>query len=201
MTDRPEDMPPRPLGPRPEVVEFLLTRRSRPAKTLGTEGPDDDALALMIRAAARSPDHGKLAPWRFLVLSGPARERLAAAALAHGAASGLAPEKAEKAAAQFGQGAAIVAVVASPDAAAPIPVWEQELSAGAVCLALLNAALAMGWGANWLTGPFARDPGFLGPALGLGAHEFVAGFIHIGRETVVPADRPRPDTGALTTWL
>ncbi|MGF1500638.1 MAG: nitroreductase family protein [Paracoccaceae bacterium] len=187
--------------PHPDVVEFLLSRRSRPAKTLATEPvPSEAEIQTILTAAARTPDHGKLAPWRFLIIAGAARERLAAAALAHGAASGLAPADAEKAATQFRQGAVIIAVVASPKPSAKIPRWEQELSAGAVCLAALNAALALGWGANWLTGPFARDASFLGQ-LGLASDEFVAGYIHIGRETLAPSDRDRPDLAALVTRL
>ncbi|MEM9784753.1 MAG: nitroreductase family protein, partial [Pseudomonadota bacterium] len=154
----------------------------------------------MLTVAARSPDHGKLEPWRFVVLSRDAMIALADHARAHGARIGMAPEQAEKAAMNFTFGGAIVAVVAAPKAEAKIPVWEQELSSGAVCLALVNAALAAGWGANWLTGPFARDAGFLSPALGLAAHEFVAGFVHLGRETAVPPDRPRPDIDAITEW-
>ena len=75
------------------------------------------------------------------------------------------------------------------------------MSAGCVCLALVNAALAAGWGANWLTGWMARDTGFLAQGLGLAEAEFVAGFIHLGTETVVPPERPRPDVAALTTWV
>jgi len=75
------------------------------------------------------------------------------------------------------------------------------MSAGTVCLALVNAALAAGWGANWLSGWMARDRAFLTEGLGLTETEFVAGFIHIGTETVVPPERPRPDVAALTTWL
>jgi len=186
--------------PRPEVVDFLLTRRSRPAKTLADKGPHNHTLRTILTAAARSPDHGKLEPWRFVVIEGAARHRVAAAAEARAAEIGLAPDRAEKAARAFTQGAVIVAVISRPDPAASIPVWEQELSAGAVCLALLNAALASGWGANWLTGPLARDEGFL-KALGGAPGEFAAGFIHIGAETVVPAERPRPDIEAITTWL
>ena len=74
------------------------------------------------------------------------------------------------------------------------------LSAGAVCLALLNAALAAGWGANWLTGWGAHDAAFRETALGLAPHESVAGFVHIGTETAAPPDRPRPDIDAITDW-
>jgi len=204
MSDTDHGAPPAamgPLAPNPAALDFLLTRRSRPAKTLGSEGPGRTELETLLTAAARSPDHGKLEPWRFAVIAGDARTRVAAAAEAHATALGMAPEAAEKAARAFTQGAVIVAVIATPKPSANIPDWEQALSAGAVCLALLNAALASGWGANWLTGPLAREPAFLTDALGCGVGEWPAGFIHIGAETVIPADRPRPDIASLTTWL
>lgn len=187
---------------RPEVLDFLLTRRSRPAKTLGLETPDRAELEVMLTAASRTPDHGKLAPWRFIVIRDMARrEEIAAMATEHMSRARLDSDKIEKNANSFRFGGVIVAVVATPHATAKIPVWEQELASGGVCLALLNAALASGWGANWLTGPLARDPAFLGDAFGCAAHEFVAGFIHIGNEQIAPADRDRPDIGEITTWL
>ncbi|MEM9147871.1 MAG: nitroreductase [Pseudomonadota bacterium] len=190
-----------PLLPKPEVLEFLLARRSRPAKTLGGPGPGRDELETILTAAARTPDHGKLVPWRFAVADEAAMARLADLATRHVEALELEPAKAEKAAASFTQGAALIAVIAAPVASAKIPDWEQALSAGAVCLAAVNAALAMGWGANWLTGPFSTHAPFLAEAFRCADHEYAAGFIHIGRETVIPADRDRPELAAITTWL
>jgi nitroreductase len=186
--------------PRPEVMDFLLSRRSRPAKTLGPGGPDRDALRRMLTAAARSPDHGKLEPWRFVVIEGAARERAAALAAERVESLGLDESTATKTVAAFSQGDVIVAVISSPKPSEKIPLWEQHLSAGAVCLALLNAALASGWGANWLTGKMAYDPVFCADFLKCGDGEAVAGFIHIGNETIAPRDRPRPDVEALTIW-
>jgi nitroreductase len=194
------DAPVAPLAPRPEALDFLLTRRSRPAKTLAAPGPDRAALRTLLTAAARTPDHGKLEPWRFVVIAGAAQARMAATVRARAAALGHAPEAAEKAASAFTQGAVIVAVLASPKPSEKIPEWEQLMSAGAVCLSLLNAALAAGWGANWLSGWASRDPEVLA-ALGARGAEFVAGFLHLGTETVAPPERPRPDVDALTTWL
>ncbi|MEM6677337.1 MAG: nitroreductase family protein [Pseudomonadota bacterium] len=182
-------------------MAFLETRRSRPAKTLTAEAPPREAIERMIAAAARSPDHGKLEPWRFVVADRAAMAGLEAAAMARAPALGLDAEGAAKAARNFTFGGAIVSVIAAPKPGAKIPEWEQALSAGAVCLALLNAAAAAGWGANWLTGPFAKDPGFLETALGCGPDEYAAGFIHLGRETAVPPDRPRPDLTRIVTWL
>ncbi|MDH3666029.1 MAG: nitroreductase [Paracoccaceae bacterium] len=186
--------------PRPEVMEFLLSRRSRPAKTLGPGGPDRSALEQMLAAAARSPDHGKLEPWRFIVIEGASREQAQALAADRAQALELDESTAAKTVAAFGQGEVIVAVISSPKPSEKVPLWEQHLSAGAVCLALLNAALASGWGANWLTGKMAYDPVFIMDFLRCTDGEAVAGFIHIGTETVMPQDRPRPNLSAITTW-
>ena len=111
----------------------------------------------------------------------------------------LPADKIEKNATAFSYGGVIVAVIASPKPSDKIPRWEQELAAGGVCLALLNATLASGWGANWLTGPLCRDQAFL-DEFGCSKAEFIAGFIHIGDEQVVPADRDRPDLQAIVIW-
>ncbi|SIO55754.1 Nitroreductase [Rhodovulum sp. ES.010] len=187
--------------PRPEVLDFLLTRRSRPAKTLAAPAPAREDLIPLLTAAARSPDHGKLEPWRFVVLERLALDRLAGLVRARGAALGEAEETIAKAAAAYADSPLAVAVIASPKPSEKIPESEQLLSAGAVCLALLNAALAAGWGANWLTGWPVYDRGFLEDGLELAPHEQVAGVIHIGTETVTPPDRPRPDVDAITTWV
>ena len=189
------------LAHRPEVLEFLLTRRSRPAKTLPGPGPAHATRETLLQAAARSPDHGKLEPWRFLVLQGAALTRLAEATRERGRARGKDPDKLEKDVSGFVRSPAVIAVVASPKPSEKIPEVEQTLSAGAVCLALLNAALASGWGANWLSSWMAYDPEFLTGQLGLDAGEFVAGFIHIGTETSVPPDRPRPALEQVVTWV
>lgn len=185
----------------PAALDFLLTRRSRPAKTLSRPGPDPDTIETLLTAAARTPDHGKLEPWRFIVLEGDALDRLGAVAESCGKAKGLDPAACEKASRMFTQTPCSIAVVASPNLQAKIPEIEQTLSAGAVCLALLNAALASGWGANWLTGWMAFDREWLTDALDLEPHEYVAGFIHIGTERSVPPDRPRPKLEDKVTWL
>jgi len=187
--------------PRPEVLEFLQTRRSRPAKTLTTPVPARDEVEKLLTIAARSPDHGKLEPWRFVVLEKAALTRLAALVVELGAGKDLPEEKLEKARRQFADADLAIAVVASPVPSEKVPEVEQILSAGAVCLALLNGALASGWGANWLSGWMALDREFLRRGLGLEAHEFVAGFIHVGTETIAPPERPRPDVAAKTHWV
>ena len=187
--------------PNPAALQFLQTRRSRPAKTLTTPVPDRAALRPLLEAAARTPDHGKLEPWRFIVLERAALLRLADAAGARGREIGVEPEKLAKSVMQFGDAHLAVAVISSPKPSEKIPRIEQVLSSGAVCLALLNAALASGWGANWLTGWMAHDAAFCRASLGLAEGETVAGFIHIGTETSAPPERPRPDLDAITTWV
>ncbi|MFO7854029.1 MAG: nitroreductase family protein [Paracoccaceae bacterium] len=190
-----------PLAARPEALAFLLARRSRPAKTLTGPGPARAELETMLTAAARTPDHGKLEPWRFIVLGEAACARLAALTHEIGAERGREPERLLKEAIGFRRAPVAVAVVASPVASDKIPEAEQTLSAGAVCLGLVNAALAMGWGANWLSGWMATDAAFLERGLGLAPQEWVAGFVHIGRETTPPPERPRPDLARRVEWV
>jgi len=187
--------------PNPDALDFLLTRRSRPAKTLTTPVPDMETVKKLLVAAARTPDHGKLEPWRFIVLEKAALARLAAAIPARGAELSIEPEKIDKAVAQFGNADLAVAVVTSPKPSEKIPAIEQVYSAGAACLALLNAALAAGWGANWLSGWASHDATFVQENLGLAAHESIAGFIHLGTETSTPPERPRPNMDQITTWV
>jgi nitroreductase len=188
-------------SPNLDALNFLLTRRSRPAKTLTAPAPDRATLEKLLTAAARTPDHGKLEPWRFIVIEKGAMARMADVAQARGEALGLEAEQVVKGRSQFDQGHLAVAVIEVQKPSPKIPPLEQTYSAGAVCLALLNAALAAGWGANWLSGWTSHDRGFMTEALGLEAHERVAGFIHIATESATPPERPRPDVAALTTWV
>ena len=187
--------------PNPAALDFLLTRRSRPAKTLTTPVPDRTTIETLLTAAARTPDHGKLEPWRFIVLERAALHRLADAVPARGAELGYDEDKTAKMETQFRNADLAVAVVSSPVPSEKIPQIEQVLSAGAVCLALLNAALASGWGANWLSGWASHDDAFAQANLDLISGETIAGFIHIGTERNAPPERPRPDVNAKTTWV
>ncbi len=187
--------------PNPAALSFLQTRRSRPAKTLQAPAPTPEQLTPLLETAARTPDHGKLEPWRFIVIEEAAMARLSTIAEQRGKDRGLDPEQIEKGRAQFDQGILAVAVIESPKPSEKIPALEQTYSAGAVCLALLNAALAAGWGANWLSGWPSHDRGFMTDALGVAAHERIAGLIHIATETSAPPERPRPDLGSITTWV
>lgn len=183
-----------------DAITFLKTRRSTPAKTLQAPVPARAEIEALLEIAARTPDHKKLEPWRFIVLSETALKRLGPLADARYKALNLPVEKQEKTCSQFNDGLLAVAIIASPKPCDTIPEVEQTLSAGAVCLALLNGALASGWGANWLTGPMAFDREFLSQGLALEPQEFVAGFIHIGTRSATPPERPRPDMAQITTW-
>lgn len=182
------------------ALDFLLTRRSRPAKTLVGPAPTPTELAPLLTAALRTPDHGKLEPWRLIVLQRAGLDDLAALAGHRGAALGMDPEKITKARDQFSKADLAVAVIEAPVISEKVPTVEQTYSAGAVCLQLLNAALASGWGANWLSGWASHDRHFVEHGLGLAPHERVAGFIHIGTEKVAPPERPRPNLEEKVTW-
>ncbi|MDB5471607.1 MAG: nitroreductase [Caulobacter sp.] len=178
------------------MLDFLARRRSASALTLAAPGPSEAELADLLRLAARVPDHGKLAPWRFIVLTGEGKAAYAAGLEAIAAGR----EDAVKLTAKLGKLKAPpmgVAVVSSPRAG-DIPEWEQLLSAGAVCTDLLHAASAMGYGANWITDWYAYDDEAKA-LLGLTAGEKVAGYVFVGTPSEPPAERVRPEAAALTS--
>ena len=183
----------------PATLSFLRNRRSHPPKMLSGPPPTRDELMALLELAARVPDHGKLEPWRFIVLERETLDRLAPLLANHAAAQGGDAAAVEKARSAF-DSPLIVAVVSAPVDSPKIPQWEQFLSAGAVCLELVNAALAAGFGAAWLTGP-ATQPAFAQAQLGIHEGEQVVGLIHLGQRGATPPDRPRPDIAAKTTFL
>ena len=183
------------------ALDFLLTRRSRPAKTLTGPGPSREDLMPILTAAARTPAHGKREPGRFIVIEKPALERLGRQVTARGEALGIDPAKITKERHAYDTSPLAVVVVESPKVSDKVPAIEQTYSAGAACLALLNAALASGWGANWLSGWASLDRDFIRDGFGLEDHESVAGILHIGTQTVAPPERPRPDVDAITQWI
>ncbi len=186
--------------PTSHAVDFLASRRSYPALALKTPVPDRDALIQLLTLASRTPDHGKLEPWRFVVLGPDGSRALADALPAAGARLGVAPDKIDKAVMLY-QGAHLaVVVVHSPKPSDKVPQSEQTYAVGGVCLGLVNAALASGWGAVWLSGWFSHDATFVRDQFGLAAHETVAGIVHLGTGAQTPPDRPRPDIAALTDW-
>lgn len=187
--------------PNQAALDFLQTRRSRPAKTLGLPVPDRAALAPLLAAALRVPDHGKLEPWRLVVLERTALLRLATLVPETGARLGRAPEEIAKQQTQFSDAHLAVAVISAPKPSDKIPEIEQIYSAGCVAYGLLSAALAAGWGANWLSGWASHDRGFVEAALEIAPSESIVGFIHIGTATTAPPERPRPDPEAMITWV
>lgn len=188
-------------APNPAALAFLQTRRSRPAKTLKAPAPARDELTELLTIASRSPDHGKLEPWRFIVIEHPAMARLADHVTTRGTEMELEEDQIAKGRQQFEQGILAVAVIEVQKPSEKIPAIEQTYAAGSVCLALLNAALAAGWGANWLSGWPSHDAVWRQTALGLAENERIAGFVHIATEGAAPPERPRPDVDALTSWV
>ncbi len=182
------------------TLDLLRSRRSVPPPRLEGPGPDRDELDALLTVAARVPDHGKLAPWRFLVIAGEARSRVGETiAAVHASdfpdadAARLDIERK-----RLVQAPVVVGVVSRAGPHVKIPEWEQVLSAGAVCMNLVVAANAAGYATSWLTEWYAYDRRIL-DALGLEPSEKIAGFIHIGRPQEVPSDRPRPDLADIVT--
>lgn len=194
--DQPQFGDPLPATPSPEVLAFFARRRSASALTLRAPGPAADEITTLLRLAARVPDHGKLAPWRFIVLEGAAKDAVAGRLQAIAAARPDAA-KAEAALGKFKAPPVAVAVVSSPKPG-EIPEWEQLMSAGAVCLTLLNTATAMGYGANWITDWYAYDPEARA-ILGLSKAEKVAGFVLLGTPREPPKERERPAVAPLVS--
>jgi nitroreductase len=183
-----------------DPLHVLDTRRSVPSKQLGEPGPDHATLLRMLASAVRVPDHGKLVPFRFIRLQGEARHALGdllAARTLH-LQPGAADAVVEKDRARFSHAPVIVTVVARLTPGHKVPEQEQLLTAGSVCFALLQAAQALGFGAQWLTGWMAYDAA-VAATLGLSADERVAGFIHIGTPKMEAPERERPDPALLLT--
>ena len=182
------------------LLQGLDARRSVPSKQLGEPGPDPDTLRRMLASAVRVPDHGKLVPFRFIHLHGAARhalgDRLADRTLA------LDPDASdaavEKDRGRFSSAPDIITVVARLTPGHKVPEQEQLLTAGSVCFALLQAAQAFGFGAQWLTGWMAYDT-HVAQLLGLAPNEKIVGFIHIGTARLQAPERERPDPATLLT--
>jgi nitroreductase len=177
------------------TATLLASRRSGKAREMTAPGPDTAQLQAILAAAARVPDHGKLNPWRFVVIEN--RAGFADALLAiYRAAKPDAGRLEVEAVQQFGlQAPCLVAVIASPKPS-HIPLWEQQLSVGAACQNLCVAAHAHGFVANWLTGWAAFDDAVLA-LLGGADPERIAGFFFIGTQARPLEERPRPDLSAV----
>ena len=185
-----------------DLFQLLRQRRSTPSRLLTEPGPDSGQLRQMLEVAVRVPDHGRLTPWRFIAIRGEQRFRLGDLlarrslerdpAAAHGVV--------EKDRQRFSFAPLIVAVVAKIQSGHKVPEQEQLLSGGAVCMALLQAAEALGFGAQWLTGWAAYDA-VVTASLGLQSNERVLGFIHIGTASERGPERDRPDPDSLLDEL
>lgn len=188
------------MQPNPAAFAFLAARQSQPSKLFSGPVPSRAALEPILNAALRVPDHGKLEPWRLIVVEKPDMAVLADLGEARARELGGDPEKIEKGRGQFDRSALAVVVISSPQEVGKVPVAEQILSAGALCLGLVNAATAAGWGANWLTGWVSHDAAFCARAFGCTGSETVAGIVHIGTPGPAAPERPRPDLARVVQW-
>ena len=188
-------------APNDAALAFLKSRRSRPAKLFSFPVPTRPQLEDILTAATRVPDHGKLEPWRLVVVQGAAFQRLAELAEARARELDGDAEKIAKGRGQFDLGKLAVVVIAAPKPSPKIPPVEQLLSAGALCFGIVNAAEAAGWGANWLTGWPSHDPEFMARAFGCIEGETIAGIVHIGTPPEDGPDRPRPDLARIVSWV
>ena len=187
--------------PAPDAIDLLLSRRSGSAKRMGEPGPDEAQLRRILAAGARVPDHGKLAPWRFIVFTGKGRKkagRLLVEALKE--TETISDEREEQERHRFARAPVVVAVVSRVREAIPIPEWEQTLSAGACCQNMLIAAHSLGFVGNWLTEWCAYHPR-VKELLGLKPGERIAGFLYFGTPQKELEERVRPDLDSLITYF
>lgn len=184
----------------PDALELLKTRRSVKPMELAAPGPTPSEIDTLLKIASRVPDHGKLAPWRFVLFEGNAR--LAAGEIIASAFRAdrpeATPDQIDFERKRLARAPLVIAVVSRAGPHVKIPEWEQQLSAGASAMSLVIAAHAMGYAASWITEWYAYDRRVL-DALGLGANERIAGFVHIGRPAKPPEERDRPDIAAIVT--
>lgn len=187
-----------------DLRTYLSSRRTIPSAQLAGPGPDRQQCCELLTLASRSPDHGKLVPWRFIVLEAEGRQKLGAfcvereKAIARSEGRVLSDAEINKTATVFSNAPLVIVLVSTADAHGKIPLWEQQLAAGAVGMNLLHASKALGFSAQWLTGWMAYDEQVTA-LLGLSGAERIAGFFHIGTAQQPPVERARPDIAAITT--
>ncbi len=182
------------------TIDLLKTRRSAPAATLAEPGPTEAELEIILAIGSRVPDHGKLAPFRFLLFKEEGR-KLAGEVIADVFAAANPAADADRLAGErrrLAQAPLVIAVVSRAGPHEKIPEWEQIMTAGAVCMNLIIAANALGFAAVWLTEWYAYDRAVL-DRFGLAPSEKIAGFIHIGRNAGPRDDRPRPALADIVT--
>ena len=186
--------------PTPGAVDFLLSRRSGSAKTMGEPGPGKEQLADILRAGARAPDHGKLFPWRFIIFEGDGRKRSGDILADAAQSDGERDKQVEEERGRFMRAPVVIGVISAAREQHKIPVWEQELSAGAVCQNILVAATALGFVGQWVTEWYAYHP-MVKEKFGLKAGERMAGFIYLGTATEALEERPRPEMEKIISWF
>jgi nitroreductase len=184
--------------PAPHALDLLLTRRSGSAKAMEEPGPSQKQIEDILRAGARAPDHGKLFPWRFIVFEGKGRRRMGDILAEVMEAEGERAKQVEEERNRFQRAPLVIGVISAAREQHKIPVWEQELSAGAVCQNILMAATALGFVGNWLTEWYAYHPA-VKQKMGLKPGERVAGFIYIGTAKDELEERPRPEMGKIVS--
>ncbi|WP_323762690.1 nitroreductase [Maricaulis sp.] len=185
----------------PDTIDLLTRRRSATAVTMTGPGPSPEQIDHLLGIAARVPDHGKLAPWRFILFEGAAREQFGQVlehAFADSTPDATAAQRSFEAA-RLTRAPLVIAVVSCVTERHKVPEWEQVLSAGAVCQNILIAASAMGFGAQWLTEWYAFDQ-HIKNALCLKSGERIAGFLYIGNVTDEPVERARP-VARIDRWM
>lgn len=182
------------------VIDLLLTRNSAPIQDLQSPGPSDEQLKLILTAASRVPDHGRLQPWRFVLFRGEARDRVGEliADLAARREGPLSEARRRQELTRFSRAPLVVGVVSSPKPNPKIPEWEMFLSGGAVAMTLVLAANALGFGTNWITNWYS-DVEEGRRILGLAPQERIIGFVHIGTFNGAAVERPRPDLAQIVS--
>jgi nitroreductase len=180
------------------IIDFMLKRNSAPIPELREPAPSGDEIATMIRIATRVPDHGRLAPWRFILYRGKAREQIGEklAELAEKREGPLAEARRNQELTRFSRAPLVIGVISSPKENPKIPQWEMFLSGGLAAMNLMIAANALGYGTNMITNWYS-DVEEGRRILGLAPHERVVGFVHIGSYEGPAPERPRPDPAAL----
>jgi nitroreductase len=184
----------------PDALQLLKTRRSVKPMELTGPAPTATEIDTLLTVATRVPDHGKLAPWRFIVFEGDARRTAGdkIAAVFQADRADATPEQLEFERNRLARAPLVIAIVSRAAPHAKIPEWEQQLSAGASAMNLVHAAHALGFAASWITEWYAYDRRVL-DALGVAANEKIAGFVHIGRPAKPPEERDRPKLETLVT--
>ena len=174
-----------------EVLARLANRRSASAQLLSAPGPSEAEIEQILHLGARTPDHGKLFPWRFVVLGPQSRADLSEALAVLAETQGRI-DKDLAVLAKLANPPLTIMVVSTPIQGHKVPVWEQQLSAGAVCMNLEHAADALGYSASWITDWYSYDPAAVA-LFGVQDGETIAGFIHLGTVAEPPLERPRPN--------